>query len=155
MVDFENGCAECGSEEKTYTVIHRGKQVKLCNKCLESNNVISLEEPKTIEKIEDVKRSTVREVLSRMSGIPLKPIEKPKEKVTLDDLWERYKQVKEQKKQVLDEKNFTEDLEREKQKEVEEIKKAIELESIEIEPEKSGIKNFFGLFKKREKKEKS
>ncbi|MFH1823218.1 MAG: hypothetical protein ABH817_00670 [archaeon] len=153
MVDFENGCSECGTEDKLNTVIHMGKQVKLCNRCMESNQTIALDEPKTIDKLEDIKRSTVKEVLSRMSGVPLKPIEKPKEKVTLDDLWERYKQVKEQKKQVLDVKKFEEDLEQERQKEIDQIKQAVEFEDMEIEPEKPGIKNLFGLFKKREKKE--
>jgi hypothetical protein len=140
-MDFEKGCEECGIEtEQIFNTITDNKPARLCYKCAISNDSIILEEEirKQKEKME-MKRLQKQQAQEQKSE-PKTP--------SLNDLWARYKKVKEEREQkmkmeshgaVLDEKQFVEDLEKKKENEKIELLKGINEDIIPSDKEKDKI----------------
>jgi len=136
-MDFELGCEECGTEnERLFDVIADNKPLRLCERCARANNAIILEE----ESKKMGERWDSR-------GKPKQPSEpRPGTTPSMNDLWERAKRIKEEREAkkaqelkekeakeaekvaFLEEKEFVEDLEKEKVKEKQEIVQEIEKE---------------------------
>jgi hypothetical protein len=126
-MDFEFGCEECGTEkEHLLNTITNNKPTRLCSRCAMLNNSIVLEEER--RKIQD-------KILEKRQ--PKESVAYKEPVVSLNDLWARYKTTKdareEKKKQfakeqntVLDENKFVEDLEKQKLKEKQDIRSALE-----------------------------
>ncbi|MCX6742268.1 MAG: hypothetical protein NTX24_03790 [Candidatus Pacearchaeota archaeon] len=172
-MDFDNGCEECGIEnEPLVNTITNNRSMRLCSRCAIGNNSIVLE-----EEIQKQKERIRLNQLKKQQKIQDSEVD-TKKPVSLNDLWDRYKKVKEEKEKklksevnssILDEKKFIEDLEIKKQQEKEEL---IEEINKEILPEKTQeqkaefnteankkinikdlFKKTFKLLKKQEKKE--
>lgn len=138
-MDFDKGCEECGIEnESLVNTITDNRSMRLCSRCAKNNNSLVLEEEmqKQKERIEMIQLKKQQKI----QGINTETeIKKP---VSLNDLWDRYKKVKEEKEKklktevnssILDEKKFVEDLEIKKQQEKQELVDEIDRE---IMPEK-------------------
>ncbi|MCS7134670.1 MAG: hypothetical protein NZ889_02320 [Candidatus Pacearchaeota archaeon] len=112
-IDFDEGCEECGIVEHLLDTITDGKAMRLCKRCAIANNSLILPKKKI-------------EVSEKDAATELKEEKKSKEILTLNDLYERYKEIKARKMQeTLHEEKFHEALERKKLEEMEEIKNAI------------------------------
>lgn len=172
-MDFDNGCEECGIEnEPLVNTITNNRAMRLCSRCARITDSIILDEE--IQKQKE--KAYMNQLKKQQKGQSIESeIKKP---VSLNDLWDRYKKVKEEKekklkieagKQVLDEKKFIEDLEDKKEQEkkelLEEINKEILPEKTQEEKEefsseakkridiKDFFKKTFKLLKKKEKTE--
>ena len=128
MADFEKGCEECGvTNEKLFRTITNGKVMRLCSRCANANNSLIFEEKK--EETKSGKQRTV-----------IKP--KAKENFTLSDLYERYWALKKKKENAyLTEKEVVKDIEKKEEKDLDEIKKAVDdldfdFKSVKIEKKK-------------------
>ncbi len=134
-MDFELGCEECGTEEeRLFDTIADNRPLRLCEKCARTNNAIILEE--------ESKKMGERWEARGKPKVPNE--EKPKTCPSMNDLWERARKVKEEReakkaqelkeKEIkeaekvafLEEREFVEDLEKEKVKEKQEIIEEIE-----------------------------
>jgi hypothetical protein len=172
-MDFDKGCEECGIEnEPLVNTITNNRSMRLCSRCVRVSDSIVLE-----EEIQKQKERIQLNQLKKQQKIQGSEIE-TKKPVSLNDLWDRYKKVKEEKEKklksevnssILDEKKFVEDLEIKKQQEkeelIEEINKEILPEKIQEEKaefnteatKKINIKDLFKktlkLLKKQEKEE--
>ncbi len=153
-MDFEFGCEECGTEnEDLFDTILDNKSMRLCERCARTNNALILNE----------ERSKMREKWNSRSSKKPEQTYREEPRVTLQGLWDRYKQKmgerntleKQRKVAVLEENKFLEDLEKQKKLENKEIIQAVDsdfnLES-NVEEEKSfneeaskkiNIKDFF------------
>ncbi|UCD20667.1 MAG: hypothetical protein JSW08_02740 [archaeon] len=135
MVDFDNGCRECGiTGEKLFDTLTDGRLTKLCKRCTIANDSMVFEEEES--PVHKEGKKTV-----------LRP--KPKENFTLNDLYERYWELKKKKKSpgLMKEEEVVEDLETKKVKDLEEIKDAIEDVDIDFntpETKKMSLKDFLG-----------
>ncbi len=135
-LEKEEECEECGYKDVLFNAIIDGRQKRICNRCVIANGAIVLKKPVDV-KIEEVPRRSVKEIMAELSGIKPRPLEKPVQMATLEDLRKRYEEVKqrrralheaqerekqilatkaerETKEKVLDEKEFVQYLESEK-----------------------------------------
>ncbi|MEM2463031.1 MAG: hypothetical protein QXD71_02620 [Candidatus Pacearchaeota archaeon] len=128
-IDFERGCEECGIVEELFNTITNGRPMRLCKRCALSNNSFILPTKKTEREQEQRQKAETTK--------------KSIEAFTLNDLYERYREIKakkmQQKYEVMQEENFLKDLEKEQIQEIEEIKKAVDEHAIEFDfrPEKT------------------
>lgn len=94
----EEICEECGHKDILVSAIVNGKLKRICHRCVIANNAIVIKKPKEIA-IKEPQRKSVKEILNEMSGIKgtriVPKLKKPSNEVTLEDLRERYKKIKE------------------------------------------------------------
>jgi hypothetical protein len=138
-MDFEYGCEECGTEnEDLFDTILDNKSMRLCEKCARVGGALVLREERS---------KSVEKWNSRGTKKP-EQVYKEQPPVTLQGLWDRYKQrmgerntlENRRKVEILEEKKFLEDLERQKKLENKEIAEAVDSEfnpEEKIEQEKS------------------
>lgn len=122
-------CQEEFEEHELLDAVYDNKLTKLCKRCIGTTDAMAVKKPVQIE-IENVARRSVKEILNSMAGIKpediknLKPIKKSSN-ITLEDLRERYDELKELKKQRKEEQ---EKIEQAKETEKSEKKQAGETE---------------------------
>ncbi len=92
----EEGCEECLARAYLIEAIIDGQQKRLCNKCIVANNAIVLKGPKHIE-MDIINRPSVRDAIFRASGMHPHPIQPTYREAKLEDLRERYEEVKKKK----------------------------------------------------------
>ncbi len=120
----EEECEECGNKGVLINAIIDGRMKRVCNRCINSTNAIIIKKPQNV-KIEEVPRRSVHEILEQMSGIKPKPIKKPVAEIKLEDLRQRYEEMKEKRKKLQEEKEHKEKEEQIKlKKELEENEKS-------------------------------
>lgn len=139
----DNVCEECGDEfpeeSALFDAIIYGKNSKVCGKCSKLCGALVIQKP-TKEQIEKSKRPSTRDAMRRATGIEPKKADKIINSLTLEDMRQRAKTLKDKKEKekqvekeakekeekifkknhsgVLDEKEFLDYLENE----IEEIK---------------------------------
>lgn len=140
----ENACEECeeemGEESALFDAIIYGKNIRVCDKCSKLCGALVLQKP-TKEQVDKSKKPSTRDVMRRATGIEPKKTDKIINSLTLEDMRQRAKALKDKKEKekqaekeakekeekifkrdssgVLDEKEFLDYLENE----IEEIKK--------------------------------
>ncbi|MEM4152613.1 MAG: hypothetical protein QXK80_00620 [Candidatus Pacearchaeota archaeon] len=88
----EEECEECLTKDFLVDAIVDGKAKRICNRCVIANNAIVLKKPSHIN-IEKMEKTTVSDVMRRLTGIMPKRIERP-QPVKLEDLRKRYEEKK-------------------------------------------------------------
>ena len=67
-------CEYCGRESE-FDVLIDGNYIRLCRDCVDKDKMVIIKKPDKIQINDSYKRPTVKQILTRMSGIP------PKEKI--------------------------------------------------------------------------
>ncbi len=112
-VNIEEECEECSYKDVLVDAIVDGVQKRICHRCMIANQAIILKKPHEIKE-QHLPRRSVHEILEEMSGIKPKPIEKPSSQITLEDLRQRYEELKEKRLKesgVLQQRRDYEDME--------------------------------------------
>ena len=96
----ENVCEECGEEfaeeSALFDAIIYGKNSKLCDNCSKLCGALIIQKP-TKEQVERSKTPSTREAMRRATGIEPKKAEKLIKSLSLEDMRQRAKALKEKK----------------------------------------------------------
>lgn len=151
----DNVCEECGDEfpeeSALFDAIIYGKSSKVCDKCAKLCGALVIQKP-TKDQVEKSKKPSTRDAMRRATGIEPKKADKLINSLTLEDMRQRAKALKEKKEKekqaekeakekeekifkknnsaVLDEKEFLDYLENEVD-EIKEEEKSQKQESVE------------------------